>query len=321
MIIFLSTPRHRYTLARFKAEHGFPVPPKRSMPYHRLFRSLMVPRATYVFTDLDRLSPWELRVAADYYRILTDAGMRCLNDPAKVLSRYELLSTLHREGINPQAVYRAEDYPRPTRFPVFVRLEDHGTPVTPLLNTQADLDTALAELRGRGIPLRGALVLEFCAREYSTGLWNKWGAFRVGERYSLDHIAVEKEWLVKYGDWYLLSDDVIADEHEAVIANRYVDQLERVFELAGIDYGRADFQVIDGRPVIYEINTNPNNSRILDHPFAMRVDTDALFHQRLAEALQAVDTPAGGPPVALDHPDLAAQRKRDWLLPRPRWTP
>ena len=126
MIVILTTPRHRYTLARFKAEHGFPVPPMRRVAYHRLFRSLLVPRATYVFADLDRLSPWELRVAADYYRILSEAGMRCLNDPAKAMTRYELLATLHREGINPQAVYRADDHPRPARFPVFVRLDDHA---------------------------------------------------------------------------------------------------------------------------------------------------------------------------------------------------
>lgn len=294
MIIFLSTPRHRYTLARFKAEHGFPVPAKRSMPYHRLFRSLLVPRATYVFTDLDRLSPWELRVAADYYRILQDAGMRCLNDPARVLSRYELLAALHREGINPQAVYRAEDHPRPAGFPVFVRLEDHGKPVSPLLNSQEDLDAALGDLRGRGIPLRGALVLEFCSQEYSPGLWNKWGAFRVGDRYSLDHIAVEKEWLVKYGDWYLLSDPVIADEHNAVFANRYVDHLERIFELAGIEYGRADFQVIDGRPVIYEINTNPYIPKFVPDPKPVRLETQMLARTRVAEAFAAIDTPGRG---------------------------
>ena len=76
MIVLINTRRHRYTLAKFKpTKHGFPVPRIRRMSYDRLFRSRVLPRATYIFTDFDRLNPWEHRVAADYFRILSEAGV------------------------------------------------------------------------------------------------------------------------------------------------------------------------------------------------------------------------------------------------------
>ena len=75
------------------------------------------------------------------------------------------------------------------------------------------------------MPLRGLLVIEFCAEPYSEGLWHKWGTFRVGERLSLDHIAADDNWLVKGGSWEKLTRAAIADEHEAVKRNRFTNEL------------------------------------------------------------------------------------------------
>lgn len=295
MIVLITTRRHRYTLARLKpTEHRFPVPRIRRMSYDALFRSIVLPRATYIFSDFDRINPWQQRVAADYFRILSAAGMRCLNDPARVMTRFELLAALHREGINPQAVYRADAFPEPAKFPVFVRHEDHGRPVTPLLQNQSELDAALRDMREGGIPLRGALVMEFCAQEYRPGLWNKWGAFRVGDRYSLDHISIEENWLVKYGTNSLMTDEILREEQEAAIENRYVEQLKPAFELAGIEYGRADFSIVDGRPVIYEINTNPYKGKFVPDKKRLRCETEILGRRRFSEMLSEVDTSGSG---------------------------
>src|SRR5262249_39761423 len=131
MIVFVTAYGHDYCVAglkRWPFEADW-LPVVGSTPYDRLFRADRLPRATYIFVDIDRLYPWERHLPAERFRDMTAAGLKCLNDPARVLNRYPLLRALAREGINPFDVYRADDAPRPSRFPVFVRREsDHGQP-------------------------------------------------------------------------------------------------------------------------------------------------------------------------------------------------
>jgi hypothetical protein len=177
MIIALTTRGHGDTLLSLsKGTFGFPVPKFVMETYDRILCARWVPKATYIFTDLERLAPWELKGAGELYQALIEQGLRCLNNPARAKSRVELLRALHSAGINPFNVYRAEEEPRPIKFPVLVRNEDdHWRPLPNLIESQADLDSALKELRDRGVPLRGVLVVEFYGEPYSDTLWNKWG--------------------------------------------------------------------------------------------------------------------------------------------------
>jgi hypothetical protein len=310
MIVFLTSRGHGYTLKRFKpTEHAFPVPRIRRMDYDRLFRSYLLPRATYIFGDIERLTAAERKAAAHCHRALTQAGMRCLNDPAATMMRFELLNSLHVSGVNPQAVYRADEMPRPARFPVFIRqAQDHRLPNTPLLHDQDELERAIVELRSKGIATEGLLVIELCAEEYLPGRWHKWGLFRVGDRYSLDHISIDDNWLVKYGKWDLLSDEAVRDEHDAIFENRHVEALKRAFETARIEFGRADFAVVNGRVAVYEINTNPTIGRFVPDPIPLRLESQMHARRRVAEAFAAIDTPRGGY-VFVSPPD-------SWTFPR-----
>ena len=84
-------------------------------------------------------------------------------------------------GINSFNVFRAEERPEPARFPVLLRHEDdHDRPLQNLVESQEELDRALEGLRATGVPLRGILVVGFCAEPYSEALWHKWGTFGVG---------------------------------------------------------------------------------------------------------------------------------------------
>ena len=74
MIIFVTTPEHPYTL--HEAVRESPGPKLRIVTYDQLFAMTRPPRATYVFTDLDRLPMWRVRDAAKVYRRLRDAGLR-----------------------------------------------------------------------------------------------------------------------------------------------------------------------------------------------------------------------------------------------------
>ena len=296
MIIVVTVSDHRNTFACFRdGKYGFPAPDLRTMAYEDLVRARRVPRATYIFTDLERLSSWELQLAATLYRRLKKRGLRCLNDPARVMTRFELLRGLHRAGINPFNVYRADEQPRPERFPVFLRDEDHhASPPPELLASQQELDAALETRRARGIPLRGTLIVEHRAAPYAGGCWHKWGTFRVADRMSVDHIAVDDTWYVKVGKWDLLDERAVAEEHEAATSNRFAGALADIFAFAGIEFGRADHATVDGRLVVYEINTNPFVYHYVPDPNPLRRKTQVMVRQRFAAALAEIDCSESG---------------------------
>ena len=165
------------------------------------------------------------------------------------------------------------------------------------------------------------MFVEYCAEPIEDGLFRKLAAYCVGDEVITGMSVHDENWHAKYGKEGVASEAHYLDEMQAVKENRHAAGIAGHFKAAGISFGRADFTLVKGKVEVYEINTNPNNSLILDHPFPLRVETDALFHQRLAEAMRAIDTETGGDPILMDHPDLVSQRKRDGYLTRPRWTP
>ncbi len=315
MIILITSRRRGKTIQSMtRRTFGVPVPDMRTTHYERLFRAFYVPRATYIFSDFERLHPWELQLAAGLYRTMTDAGLRCLNDPARTMSRVELLTTLEREGINPFGVYRADERPRPKRFPVFVREEMGHTKASPdLYLDQASLDNALVRLQGQGIPLRGLLVIELAAEPYAEGLWAKWGTWRIGGETIVEHIAVDDTWLVKIGDPDKVTPEAAADEREAVLGNRYAAEMNPVFDLARIEWGRADHGRFQGRPVVYEINSNPYIGYYLPSRNLARREAQLVARQRIADALATIDSDSRGW-VRLS--DWKARRPWRWMRPR-----
>lgn len=309
MIVFVTTAHHGNTVAALvEARYGVALPPIRQMNWDQLWRTDLLPRATYILTDFERLMPLERMLAAQRYGALRDAGQRVLNDPARVPSRHALLLRLQAAGINPFRSWRAEEAPRPARFPVFLRHEgDHGQPIGELLPDQAALDAAIAALATYGIPLDGVLAIEFCSEPMAPGVWRKWGTFRIGEQFSTDHHVTEGRWCVKYGDIAVVTEASTADEHAVVQANAYAEALAPAFRVADIEWGRADHAVVDGRQVVYEINTNPYLGGPTPQRFPLRDATLALSRARLAAGLWAIDTPGEG--VVELTPD---RRMSDW---------
>jgi hypothetical protein len=163
-----------------------------------------------------------------------------------------------------------------------------------LLYNQAELDRALDGLMDSGVPLRGILVVEQCAEAYGENLWVKWGSWRIGDRYITEHLVADDTWLVKTGDHAKQSSEVIADEHDAVSTGRFDAELEERFDVAHIEFGRADHATVGGRTVIYEINTNPFLSPLGPDPDPLRSATRILARTKIAAALEAIDTPEGG---------------------------
>ncbi len=301
MIVFVTLPHHRYTVAALAADRATPGMPRiDSMALGVFLRAASLPRATYVFCDAERMSPHERRLAAEMRGLLLAAGMRCLNDPLRVPTRHGLLLRLHEAGINPFRAWRAEDAPRPARFPVFLRADaEHGHPIGGLIADQAALDAAIAALPGQGHAAAGVLVVEFCAEPYAPGAWRKFGSFRIGGACSTDHAVIEDGWCVKHGTNGLATDAMIEDEYREVAENRLAAAVAPAFDVAGIEWGRADHATVAGREVVYEINTNPHVAALRPQQFPRREETLRLARARMARLLAAIDGAEGEPiPVA-----------------------
>jgi hypothetical protein len=322
MILFITTPWHGNSVkSLIDGSYGFELPVCQWISYDNLFQLQSGPVATYIFTDLERLSPWELSLASSLFDFLTGKGLRCLNNPARVRTRVELLRLLAEKEISNVGVWRADERPRPGRFPVFIRGEnDHAKPWSGLIENQRDLDRQLDDIRAAGNSLRGLILLEFQPGPYNEKLWHKWGTFRVGDLVSVDHIAVDDNWLVKYGDYSHLDESIIRDEHDAVLSNRFADEMMGCFELAAIEYGRADHAYADGQLVVYEINTNPFIGHYVPGRHALSLEKQQRARERLASGFYAIDTQDSGT-IPFDVDDRHFRRIRRNSPGTPFWRP
>lgn len=293
MIVFLTTARHAYT--HEEVVQNAADCQVRLATYETVLREAKLPIASYVFTDLDRLSPADLRQAAQLYRKMRALGLRVLNDPARFRTRSGLLRILHDLGINDFNAYRMEENVKPRRWPVFVRAEgEHDYPVSDLLDTWEQVESAVHKAVVAGVPLSQLMVVEYAAEPVRPGLFRKLGCYLIGET-SVAHLCVlEDRWIVKYGKLGLASEELFADELRIVRDNPYAPVLQRAFELAGVEYGRIDFGLVGGRVQIYEINTNPSTKFGKgDHPSPLRVEALRIFRHNYLQALRGIDHISG----------------------------
>ena len=101
----------------------------------------------------------------------------------------------------------------------------------------------------------------------------------------------EDSWIVKYGKAGVASEDMYEEEHVLVRDNPFAEAVKPAFDLAGIDYGRVDFGLVDGKPQIYEINNNPFVDLSPKREAASRrQESSALFRANYLQAMTEIDT-------------------------------
>lgn len=296
MIFYLATREHGYTINPYVDAWGR----MRRLFYDDLFSTTQCDPGTYVFTDLDRLTPSERRLAATVWHQLAGyaPAVRLLNDPARVPTRYELLRALAESGSNRYCAWLASEDLARVRFPVFVRVaNEHTGSLTPLLRTGPDLGRALRWARLRGYRLRDLLVVEFSDTSDAHGVYRKYSVFVVGDEVLPRHLFLSRRWLVKKPD---LDGEPFAREQDAFLEkNPHAASLHAICRRVGIDYGRIDYSMLGDDPQVWEINTNPTVLRLAE---------------RLTEAFERIDAPAEDTarpiPITLD-PGLLASRARE----------
>ena len=235
-----------------------------ALTYEQLFHKKKAPVGHYIFTDHDRLTVEECEAAMAIASALRRAepGAQILNSPGEVLERYPLLRSLKQAGLNQFSITRLDDGTYPERYPVFVRSEDdHSGPDTGLLFSQEELDRTLDDLKRQGKSLKRRVAIEFCAEQTPAGAYRKYGAINVNGTIVPQHIIESEDWNVKSANRGI-TEALLTEELDFVRTNPHQEHLKKIFQIANIGYGRADYGIVDGKLQIYEINTNPSLPRL-----------------------------------------------------------
>lgn len=292
MIYYICRNRHSKTITRFLNHVPRQERPEiRLLTYEQLFRQLSLRPSHIIFTDMDRLSQYELEIAAATAEAVKAQApdARILNHPAHFLQRFEFLDRLSREGNNPFRAARLELALPELRFPVFLRREsDAGGPETMLLWDKEELHQAIKSLSDRGIPLRGRIAVEYCAVPDSDGMFRKYGAFRIGNAILPQHIQFSEDWVVK-GNSRRVSEQNVEMEMDYIRTNPHQSELIRLSNLAKAEFGRIDYTMRDGQIVVYEFNSNPTFPQADKDD--LRQARRLLTRQRIVDAFKALDTP------------------------------
>lgn len=238
MIHFLVTSDHPYTLTSFFEHWGSSLRQQvRIVHYESRSWVRATPPGTWVFTDLERLSPTELSEAQGLFqRLSTDRSRwQAINDPGKALRRHDLLKTLADRGVNTFRAYSADELPDTLRYPVFVRVEDnHNGALSSLLADRESLQRTLDQLRRAGNHAN-LLVVEYCPYDREDGLFVKRSVMRVGNSLIPRHLLFSRKWEVKTPDHI---DEACMAEEEAYISDAPQSEMAEVgdvFKLACID--------------------------------------------------------------------------------------
>jgi hypothetical protein len=89
------------------------------------------------------------------------------------------------------------------------------------------------------------------------------------------------------------------------------DLVRRTFELSHIEYGRIDLGRWQGKPQVYEINTNPSISFKADGPSPARNKSRQTFETNYTTALLAIDTPdSNDKMIEIEDKVIHRQRRR-----------
>jgi hypothetical protein len=301
-----------------------------SAVYESIGPEVTMNSASHLFSGLDRVTPAGRAIVAHLHdRMRAERpATPVLNDPRKTLLRFELLRHLESTGLNDFRVWRIDEVEAVDRFPVFVRQElQHDGALTQLLHDRDTLRGAIRALVARGFPRDDLMIVQFYDVSQPDGYYRKYSAFKLGKRVLAAYVDVGQQWLVK-SEHNVSTVEVAEEAIEYIACNPHREWLEKVFAASGVDYGRLDYGVREGRPQAWEINLNPtvgpgrgDYSRD-DSPAGRRIrEARDIHHEELRDAFRELAEATATPPLTVEIPTeltAAVKREREDALCRER---
>lgn len=280
MIFYLTTRANMNVINWYLETWGCPLG-SRMIPisYEDLFQKRKLAFGTYIFSDIERLSPADTERAAWIWKQLQNhEQIRLLNHPLWSMCRYELLKNLYNYGSNQFNIYRLTEDISNLKFPVFVRGEnDHSGNQTPLLQNREELDHAIAQLVEKGENRQDKVIIEFCDTRDEQGIFKKYSAFAIGDAIVPVHVRYQKNWVVKANS---LKTAQREQENQTYIqTNPHIEQIQTIFKTARIQYGRIDYSFRGEDMQVWEINTNPTICHFM-------TSTDTPLNQKVSRAIE-----------------------------------
>jgi hypothetical protein len=249
----------------------------RFVPYDRPLLLKGLSSGVIVWTDMDRLDRSRLSDAMAVHREIACSDVRQLNNPAFSLRRFDLMRRLFESGDNAFNVYRLSDAAHVRKFPVFIRRESGVAKHEPrLYHDSTELRAAISRLKLDDEARNDLMVVELLNMKDADGYFRKYGAYRVDDCIYPQHILFGNRWFVKTPE-PAGRPSLLAEHLEYFNTNPHAKELLNVFLRAGIEYGRVDYGLREGRIQVFEINTNPSVLNDPPTPF------DILDHQPYAD--------------------------------------
>src|SRR5690606_21669013 len=304
---FLATSKHFYTIRLFRERVSGGRTALTPGPYETLL-STRRRIGGIIIGDIDRLigpTAQQMGRFAERMQAQLPSGA-VLNHPTRSMRRYELLRNLHARGINSFNVYRLSEAREPSHYPVFVRRDSghDGAASDPLPGRHA-LDREIQRMLAQGAPRDAILIVEYLDYQSPDGMFRKYGAYLIGDRFIPFQIEIADKWVVKVPT--IVTPETVEEEMAYVGggADGHEALLRDVFAMANIQYGRIDYTLVDGRPQIFEINTNP----VILGPRSKVRERRPIFNHvmpRIRRAFDAIDA------VARARSPFGRRRKR-WV--------
>jgi hypothetical protein len=314
MIHFVTTRAGDFGIRDFVELHAPALGPDLDVLYYEdLPTRRTTPSGTYIFSALDQLTLGGRQLVGELAEQLEQPASECrvLNDPRRVMLRFELLEALSREGLNRHRAARICGVRQPLRFPVFLREEwQHTGSLSPLLYGEADLERAIGGAVLRGHRLADLLIVEFCDTSDANARYRRYAAFVVGTNVIARELVIGRDWMLK-GDSNDSTEQELLEERAFVLGNPHAHTLQQLFALGGVEYGRIDYAIRDGAVETWEINLNPTirrGRRPDANPLppalsGMREPGRLHFTSALEAALRAVDSCIPPRPVTVQYSD------------------
>lgn len=249
MIYFLTFKQHRYTVRLFidyTKSTSIQV-----LGYEDLDINLFNAGDTVVFSDIDRCNDAKLQTLKDLFDQIVHIGCKILNNPHKVMRRFELVNELSNLQYNCFRLYRPHNVDfELIKYPVFLRDEyEHTGPNTALIYNQEELKATLENRNDEGI-----VITEFVDTSVDS-LFHKYGAFIIDGEIIPRHYFISDKWNVKSSS--SITEESIRNEIAYLENNPDSELIQKIASISHIDYGRIDYAFFGEQLIVFEINTNP----------------------------------------------------------------